>query len=124
MNANEQIITKEKPHLDDQIRAVRKFESRLKDEVRHVAEMLEKEMTEYIGENVLGDDVLECLYTLVAAAEETQVNLNSSFQDACVRLLKTWEEQDEEQEQEERECKEWQRYESQVNGIYYAGIKL
>lgn len=124
MNDNDQNITKRMPHLDDQVMAVRKFEIRLKEEVRHIAEMLEKEMTEYIGENELDSEVLECLYTLVAAAEETQINLTSYFQDACVRLLKTQEERQEEERKEQEEYKECQEYQKQVRADYYHAIRI
>ena len=70
MNDNEQVITKYYPSLNRQILKVRDFEQKLKDQVRHVAEMLEREMTDYIGENDLDQDVHDCLITLVAAAEE------------------------------------------------------
>jgi len=122
MNDNAQIITKKKPHLDDQITAVRKFEVRLKEEVRHVAEMIEKDMAEYIGSNVLDDEVLERLYTLVAAAEETQVNLTAYFYDACVNLLKTQEERDDEEKQEREDYEECQAYQAQVREDYYHAV--
>ena len=124
MNDNEQVITKYYPSLDNQIIMVREFEQKIKDQLRHVAEILEKEMAEYIGENDLDQDVHDCLMTLVAAAEETQINLNAYFSDACVGLLRTQEQRDTEQEEEEEARREdiaWQR---QVSGDYNHAIRI
>ena len=124
MNDNEQVITKYYPSLNRQILKVRDFEQKLKDQVRHVAEMLEREMTDYIGENDLDQDVHDCLITLVAAAEETQINLNGYFSDACVGLLRTQEQRYVEQEEEEEARREdiaWQR---QVSGDYSHAIRI
>lgn len=124
MNDNEQVITKYYPSLDDQIIMVLEFETKLKEQLRHVAEMLEREMTDYIGAHNLDQDVHDCLMTLVAAAEETQINLNAYFSDACVGLLRTQEQRDTEQEEEEEARREdiaWQR---QVSGDYNHAIRI
>lgn len=124
MNDNEQVITKYYPSLNRQILKVREFEQKLKDQVRHVAEMLEREMTEYIGENDLDQDVHDCLMTLVAAAEETQINLNGYFSDACVGLLRTQEQRAAEQEEELEAYRECAEYDRQVQSDYNHAIRI
>jgi len=107
------------PSRDDQVQATRNFEEKLK-MLRQAAEFIEKEMTDYIGQNTLGDDVQDAIMSLVAGAEDVQITLNDYFRDADVKSLQTQEEIEDE-EREERECIE---YNAQVRNDYCNSIRF
>lgn len=119
MSANKQVITKEKPHFDDQVMKLRAFKN-IACFQRLSAKLFEIEMNECRGKNVLHPDISNALETLVEGVEQVQIIINDYLHDACIDSLKTQKELDEEKEQEERDGRGWQRYQSQVNSLYYS----
>lgn len=109
---------KNSPSKNSQIKAARNFEEQLKC-IRHEAEMLEKNVLEFITNNTLDIDVHSSLLGLVGGAEDTQVTINDYIRDACIWLLKI-----EDEESEEDECQQSLEYRQQVRQDYCSAIRI